>query len=113
MNDKRHKSKSKAPEMTVEQVAAQKALREANEAAQKAERERLHAYGKEVKTMSDKQLLGALGRVLKAEGRRDPETHKQGYHAGLTVIFATVLSTVLKNTKTPSNPWGKLNAYPR
>lgn len=109
MSEKRHKKP--AVQLTVEQVAELAAARKKAEDERKAEQERIMLYGKMLPKLSDNQIRGELRRIRRAEGRPDPETRRPGFHAGLTIAFATVLETVFKNTQTPTNPMGTLSHY--
>lgn len=71
-------------------------------AAQERQKE-LNAYEARVEKMSFRQLRGEL----KRESRRPSDT------SILTSGLASVLLTILDNTKTPENPFGKLAEYPR
>ena len=64
------------------------------------------ALGKRLPKMTDKQLRGELKRVVRGE-RAGKE-----WKPGLRISFATILTVVFENTKTPTNPKGKLHAYP-
>ena len=104
--------------LTAEEQAAAKAAQEKAAAEAKAERERIELYGKSVQKMSHRQLRRELVKTVRREhfkegGKRIPV-------AGLPIMWATVLLTVLDNTKTgetklrpdQKNPFGKLNSYP-
>jgi hypothetical protein len=99
----------KALALTPEEQAEIRAASEKRVAEAKAERERVELFGKAVVKMSDRQLRGELSRAVKREYAGKPPQPQ----AGLTILYSTVLLTVLENTKTPQNPWAKLEAYPR
>ncbi len=114
----KHQFKKLAPVLTPEEkekaLAAQ--LKAAEEA--KAERERVELYGKSVEKMSHRQLRGELRRTIRREHAGKPPEPQ----AGLTICLASILLTVLDNTKTvvdkhtrrdQINPFGKLASYPR
>jgi hypothetical protein len=81
-------------------------------------------YGKKLKSMSHRQLVGELSRLERqsygsVDGKKgttvngvDFHNPKQRSRAGLSNAFATVLRTVLENTKTKENPKGRLHCYP-
>jgi hypothetical protein len=65
------------------------------------ERERkLVVFENEVSKMSQRQLQGTLRRFSRDK------------NSPLTAGLASILSTVLANTKTAENPFAKLSAYP-
>ena len=82
------------------------------------------AYGKKLDKMTHKQFLGELRRLENrsygpVDGKKgttvngvDFHNPKQRSRAGLSNAFATVLRTVLENTKTKENPKGRLHCYP-
>jgi len=116
----RHQKPHKAvpvPMTPEEQAAALKAKEEAAAAA-KAERERVELFGKSIKGMSHQQLQRTLDRTVRREHVK--EGHKRLPVAGLTIAWATVLSAVLRNTRTAEkslrpdqvNPKGRLHTYP-
>jgi hypothetical protein len=86
-----------------ERAAITKARKEA------AATDRKVAEGLAVKLpkMSRNQLRGELKRI-KERGRT-----KEGYEGDLGAGIAAVLLTMLDNTKTKENPFGKLTSYPR
>jgi hypothetical protein len=110
VSDRNHKKHQKlAPALTLEQqalvlVAWKKAQEEA-----KAERERIELFGKSLFKLSHRQLQGELRRAVKREYAGKPPQPQ----AGLSIALASILSLVLENTSTPTNPFGKLQAYPR
>lgn len=106
-NKNRHQKS--APPLTSEEQKAALAEKEARLAELKAEQERLRLYGAALPKLSHRQLRGELVRSVKREYAGKPPQPQ----AGLTIALSTVLLTVLENTKTLENPWGKLNAYPR
>jgi hypothetical protein len=57
--------------------------------------------------MSFRQVRGELKRIIKRD------MTKEGPQAGLGSALAGVLLTVLDNTNTKENPFGKLATYPR
>lgn len=96
------KHQKKAPVLTPEeQVKAAAAVLVAQQEA-KAKRERVELYGKSVEKMSFRQLRGELRR----ESRRPSDT------SPLTAGLASVLLTVLTNTKTAENPTAKSRMIP-
>lgn len=109
MSDKKPHLKKKAPALTPEEQAAALATFEKRQAEEKAERERIEIYGKSLSRMPQRQLQGELRRTIRREYAGKPPQPQ----AGLTIAFATVLATVLKNTKTRENPFARLSAYPR
>jgi hypothetical protein len=109
MSDKSKRLKAKAPALTPEQIAEAKIAREKVVAEEKAERERVELYGASLPKMSDRQLRGELRRTIKREYAGKPPEPQ----AGLTILYSTVLLTVLENTQTKENPFAKLGAYPR
>jgi hypothetical protein len=104
----RHK-KAPVKQLTAEEQAAYIAAQAARVAELKAEQERLHLYGATLPKLSFRQLRGELVRTIKREHSGKPPEPQ----AGLTIAFASVLLTVLENTKTVENPWAKLHSYPR
>ena len=108
-NQKQHrhpkhpKSKPAAPALTPEQREAALAAKAVAEAAAKLEQERIQRYENSLPKMSFRQLRGELRRNAK----RPVDT------SFLTSGIAAVLLTVLENTKTAENPFGKLSEYPR
>lgn len=123
MSDKKpfKKNVKKAPAavvLTAEQQAELRAALEKAAAERKAEQERLELYGKAVPKMSHRQLRGELVRTIKREHAGKPPQPQ----AGLTIAIASILLTVLDNTKTvvdkrtrpdQINPFGVLASYPR
>jgi regulator of protease activity HflC (stomatin/prohibitin superfamily) len=111
----RKPEKKAAPVLTPEEQAAVLAARVKAEAEAKAERERIELYGKSLPKLSHRQLQGELRRTIKREYAGKPPQPQ----AGLTILYATVLSEVLNNTKTiyynrpdQINPNGRLHPYP-
>jgi hypothetical protein len=106
MSDKKQKRNPKTVSnvpLSPEQEAAALAEKQAREAAAKLERERIQRYEKSLPKMSFRQLRGELRRNARKPNDGSP----------LTAGLASVLLTVLDNTKTRENPFGKLEAYPR
>lgn len=109
VSDRNHKKHQKlAPALTLEQqalvlVAWKKAQEEA-----KAERERIELFGKSLFKLSHRQLQGELRRMKREYVGKPPQPQ-----SGLNIALASILSLVLENTNTPTNPLGKLQAYPR
>jgi hypothetical protein len=103
MSDKklgpRNARKSKAPvpvKITPEEAAKLAAAREQAEKEQNEERERIQLYGKSVEKMSHRQLRSELVKTIKREhAGRPPEPIP-----GLTIAIASIMLTVLDNTKT-------------
>jgi len=104
--------------MTPEQQAEFLAAKAKADAEAKAERERIELYGKMMPSLSHRQLQGELRRTIKREHSGKPPQPQ----AGLTILYASVLSTILDNTKTVPwkgmrrdqvNPFGVLESYPR
>lgn len=83
MSDKKQNrhQKPKAPALTPEQ---------------QAERERIELYGKNVQTMSHRQLRRELYKSVRREYAGKPPQPQ----AGLTIALGTVLLSVLDNTRT-------------
>ena len=116
MNDKKNRQKKPQVVLSAEDLVAQQAAREKAQAEQKAERERIDLYGKATNKMSHRQLRSELVKTIRREYAGKPPEPQ----AGLTIAFATILLTVLDNTKTgetrlrddQKNPFGKLSAYP-
>src|SRR6266700_6701578 len=104
MSDKRpHQNKrQQAVVLTPEQQVAAAAEVLARQAAAKEERARIELYGKSLPNMSFRQLRGELHRTIKREYSGKPPSPQ----AGLSILYGTVLLTVLENTKTRENPWG-------
>jgi hypothetical protein len=75
----------------------------------KAERERIELFSKSLPKLSHRQLRGELKRAVRREYAGKPPQPQ----AGLNIALAAILFTVLENTKTPENPFGKLHSYPR
>lgn len=110
MSDKKPRHQKKpVVQLTPEQLAEQKVAREKAAAEAKAEQERLQLFSKRVDKMTHKQLAGELRRTIKREYAGKPPQPQ----AGLTILYSTVLLTVLENTQTPENPWAKLSSYLR
>ncbi len=61
--------------------------------------------------MYDKKVKGMSFRQLRSELRQQAKTPRDT--CLLTAGIASVMLTVLENTKTHENPFAKLNAYPR
>jgi ribosomal protein L33 len=87
------KQKQKAPKvvLTPEQIAAR-------ELAQKEERIRLEKYDYSLTKMSHRQLTSEIKRTIRGEHVK--EGNKRVPVPGLTIAFATILGTVLANSKT-------------
>jgi len=111
------KPKKLAPVLTLEEQAAVLAARVKAEAEAKAERERIELYGKSLPKLSHRQLQGELRRTIKREYAGKPPQPQ----AGINILLASILSTVLDNTKTVPwkgmrrdqvNPNGCLHSYP-
>lgn len=101
MNTEKRESKKKLTDAELLVIRQEKAkAREEDRAA--AER-----LVPQLPKMSYRQLQGRLGRVV-----RKNKT-KEGFIPGLDLAFATVLSTVLKNTRGAGNPFAVLHSYPR
>jgi hypothetical protein len=109
-------SKPKAPKpiLTPEE-------KQARAEAAALEAKRLATYGGFLQSASHRQLQGELKRTIRAEHFKEPGKKSKTPIPGLTILFATILSTVLDNTKTQPingqrkdqiNPKGKLHAYP-
>jgi hypothetical protein len=101
--------KKAAAALTAEQQAAALADVFVRKAEAKAERERVELYGKSLQNRSDRQIRSELKRIIRKEHAGKPPQPQ----AGLTILYASVLLTVLENTKTRENPSGRLDAYPR
>ncbi len=97
MSEQKHKAV-----VEVDAVLA-KAQADAKAEVAKQKQTDLKAYDKKVKGMSFRQLRGELQQQAKTP--RDTSF--------LTSAIASVMLTVLENTKTRENPFAKLNAYPR
>jgi len=107
--------KQKAPvvKLTPEQVAE-------NAAAAKLEAERLQKYGNFLHNASHAQLQAELKRTIRAEHFKEAGKKGKTPIPGLPIMWATVLSAVLDNTRTLGdvkrknqiNPKGRLHAYP-
>jgi hypothetical protein len=109
MSDKKpHKKPLKqAVVLTEEAKAAILLLRAKALADEKAERERIEFWAKSLPKLTQGQLVKELKRVVRKEYvGKEPQ-------AGLTIGLGTILLTVLENTNTPENPFGKLHSYPR
>jgi hypothetical protein len=95
----RNARKSKAPvpvKITPEEAAKIIAARQQAEKEANEEAERVRLYGYAVEKMSHRQLRAELTKTIKREHvGRPPEPIP-----GLTIAFASVLLTVLDNTKT-------------
>jgi rubrerythrin len=100
---KASKPKTEKPVLTAEQAEALKVLNALKVANAKKHQEDLNIYSVRVEKMTDRQLHSELQRTVKNEKGQ----------AGLTAAFGVVLRVVLEGTKTPQNPFGKLQAYPR
>jgi hypothetical protein len=108
----------KTPAVTIELSTAKKP------AEKKVEPFDPKTYETKLKSMSHRQLVGELSRLERqsygsVEGKKgttvngvDFNNPKQRSRAGLSNAFATVLRTVLENTKTKENPKGRLHCYP-
>lgn len=135
MSDKTHLGprnprKSKAPvpvKITPEEAAKIIAARQkANEEAE-AERQRVQLYGKSVEKMSHRQLRSEFVKTIRREHAGRPPVAIPG----LTIAIASIMLTVLDNTKTSPvfetdkdgkptrvarldqiNQLGRLHAYP-
>jgi hypothetical protein len=83
------------------------ALRKSRQAEREADLKVADDLAKRLPTMTDQQLRAELRRVARGE-----RSGKNIYRPGLRIAFATVLSAVFDNTKTPTNPKGRLHAYP-
>jgi hypothetical protein len=83
-------------------------LKAAQQASRQAAREAAELYGKRLPSLSHRQLCSELKRTIRQE-----RNGKNQFNPGLTIAFATVLSTVLENTNTPTNPFGRLAPYLR
>ena len=109
MTDRKPKQKSKNPvlSLTPEQQAAAAAEvleHKAQRAAEAKLREyNLALYSKRVDKMTQRQLQGELRSIVR----------KEHGAPGLTAAFGVALGIVLKNTKTPENPFAKLGSYPQ
>ena len=99
----------KAPVLTQEEQAAVLAEVKKRQEDAKVERERIELYGKSLHKMTDRQVQKELKKVIRREYSGKPPAPQ----AGLTIALATILSTVLENTKTDQNPNGRLHSYPR
>jgi hypothetical protein len=81
----------------------QKALKDARAKERKEDLERAVALEKQLPKMSFRQVRGAL----KSQARKPNDG------SPLSSAIATICLTMLDNTKTPQNPKGRLQAYPR
>lgn len=97
-------------QLTPEEIKVRVEARARRDAEYKAEQERLQLYGAALEKMSDQGLRAELRRAIRRE--RIKVEGKMAYNPGLTIAFATVLATVFENTKTPTNPNGKVRSYP-
>jgi hypothetical protein len=107
MSDKKpnqKRQKTTVPSQTPEQIAAAKAVREQLEAEAKAEQERVELYGKNVRTMSHRQLRSELKKAVKREHAKEAGRRRPVPVAGLTIAFSTILLAVLDNTRTAADP---------
>lgn len=104
MNFNPKKKEEPKKKMTDEELLA---VRKAKAAEREKDREVAELLAKKLPTLTDNQLRGELRRLTRGE-----RVSKKEYRAGLRITFATVLSTVFDNTRTPTNPKGKLHAYP-
>jgi hypothetical protein len=101
-NNVRKPAKSKPAPLTPEEQVKVLAEMEAKKAEQKAERERIELFGAEVKSMSHRTLVSIIDKMVK---RERVKTGVKAYDnvPGLTAAWGVVLSSTLKNVKTPSN----------
>lgn len=112
----------KAPVLSPEEQAAQLAAMQKAAEEREAERQRVELFGKSVEKMSHRQLRGELRRTIRREYSGKPPVPS----AGLTICLASILLTVLDNTKSVPvvdkhrrlrkdqiNPFGVLESYPR
>ena len=81
----------------------QKALKDARAKERKEDLERAVALEKQLPKMSFRQVRGELKRQVRRPNDTSP----------LTSAIALTMLTVLENTNTRENPFGKLQAYPR
>jgi hypothetical protein len=112
MSDKKpYKKQSQKPAtpLTPEEFAALQAAKLKAQAEAKIERDRVEAFGRTLPSLSHGQLVKVLKKVIRKEYSGKPPVAQ----AGLTVGLGAILLTVLENTNTPENPFGKLNSYPR
>lgn len=84
-----------------------KAIREAREKARKEDRAAAELLAPQIPKMSYRQLQGRFRKIVRKN------SSKEGFAPGLDLVFATVLSTVLSNTREAGNPFAKLHSYPR
>lgn len=83
------------------------AIRQEKAKAREEDRAAAELIAPQLPKMSYRQLQGRLGRIV-----RKNKT-KEGFTPGLDLAFATVLSTVLGNTRGAGNPFAVLHSYPR
>lgn len=111
------KPNKKAPALTPEQQAEVLAAKQMAQEEAVKERERVELYGKSVEKMSHRQLSAELRKTIRREHTGRPPQPQ----AGLTILYASILSTILDSTRTSMdkprpdqiNPNGRLYAYPR
>jgi CRISPR/Cas system endoribonuclease Cas6 (RAMP superfamily) len=103
------KPQKKATPLTPEEQAAYLAAQKLAAEEREKERQRVELYGKSLGKMTDHQVQKELKKVIRREYSGKPPAPQ----AGLTIALATILSTVLENTKTDQNPNGRLHSYPR
>lgn len=73
--------------------------KQAQQEARRLAREAAEEYAKRLEPMTDRQLKGELRRARKLPG--------------LDGAFAAALLIVVEDTKTDTNPFGRLSCYPR
>lgn len=98
-----------APILTAEQKTQVLADVKKRQEEAKAERERVELYGRSLPRLRHHQLVKELKKVVRREYAGKPPQPQ----AGLTIALGAILLTVLENTNTPENPFGKLHTYPR
>jgi hypothetical protein len=96
--DEKKKEIKKPP--TLEEL---KAAKEARAKARKEDSERSAVMEAKVPHLSFRQLRGELKRQARKPNDTSP----------LTSALAAICLTILDNTRTPQNPNGKLEAFPR
>lgn len=82
-------------------------IRQERAKAREGDRAAAELLAPQIPKMSYRQLQGRLNRIT-----RKNKT-KEGFIPGLDLAFATVLSTVLENTRGAGNPFAILHSYPR
>jgi hypothetical protein len=112
MSDKKlHKKQpqKQAAPLTQEEFAALQIAKVKAQAEAKAERERVELFARALPKLSHGQLVKELKKAVHREYAGKPPQPQ----AGLSIASGAILLTVLENTNTPENPFGRLHSYPR